>query len=81
MPERKNKKDRGRPMKNLYPPRADVTAEDIAQAMFSLPADHEWEYLESAPEYRCADCGREVHYPDTLYRDGRCADCHTTVTA
>ena len=30
-----------------------------------------------APEYRCAACGREVHYPDTLDRDGRCEDCHT----
>ena len=25
--------------------------------------------------YRCADCEREVHYPDTLYRDGRCETC------
>ena len=79
MPRRK--KERGRPLERKYPPRVDATAEEMAQAMFSLPADHEWAYPESEPEYRCADCGREVHYPDTLYRDGRCADCHAAVTA
>ena len=31
MPKR-NKKERGRPMKKLYPPRTDLTAEEIAQA-------------------------------------------------
>ena len=78
MPRRK--KERGRPLERKYPPRVDATAEDMAQAMFAVPADHEWAYLKSEPEYRCADCGREVRYPDTLYRDGRCADCHTAVT-
>ena len=32
------------------------------------------------PVYHCVDCEREVHYPDTLYRDGRCETCHTAVT-
>ena len=27
-------------------------------------------------EYRCEDCGREVNYPETLCRDGRCVGCH-----
>ena len=40
MPKRKN--ERGRPMKNLYPPRIDATPEDMAQAMFSLPAGRKW---------------------------------------
>ena len=77
MPKRKN--ERGRPMKKLYPPRVDATPEEMAQAMFSLPADHQWEYLESEPEYRCADCKQAVNYPDTLYRDGRCESCHAAV--
>ena len=25
--------------------------------------------------YKCAECGREVAYPETLYRDGRCENC------
>ena len=68
MPNRK-KKEQGRPGRNL-PPRVDATAEEIAQAMFALPANHKWKYLESKPEYRCTDCNREVSYPETLYRDG-----------
>ena len=67
-------------MKKCYPPRVDATPEEMAQAMFSLPAGRKWEYLEAGPEgpvYRCADCEREVNYPDTLYQDGRCESCHT----
>ena len=78
MPRRK--KERGRPMQTGYPPRIDATAEELAQAMLSLPADHEWEYEKggnpSRMVYRCADCKREVYYPETLYRDGRCEPCH-----
>ena len=81
MPKRK-KKERGRPLKRRYPPRVDATAEEMAQAMFALPSDHQWEYPKAGPdgpEYRCADCGREVRYPETLYRDGRCEACHSAV--
>ena len=78
MPRRK--KERGRPMKRGYAPRVDATAEEIAKAMFSLPADHQWQYMESEPEYRCVDCGQEVLYPDTLCQDGRCETCHSAVT-
>ena len=31
------KKERGRPLGRKYPPTIDATAEEIAQAMFSLP--------------------------------------------
>ena len=78
MPKRK-KKEQGRPGRNL-PPRVDATAEEIAQAMFALPASRKWEYMEAGPKgtvYHCADCEREVHYPDTLYMNGRCEPCHT----
>ena len=74
---RKKKAERGRPMKRTYAPRIDATPEEMARAMFSLPADHQWEYeKEGGKVYTCADCGREVAYPETLYRDGRCEDCH-----
>ena len=80
MPRRK--KERGRPMRTGYPPRIEGTAAELAQAMLSLPAaDHEWEYAKgsnpSRMVYRCADCDREVFYPETLYRDGRCDTCRT----
>ena len=83
MPKRE-KKERGRPMKKRYPPRIDATAEEIAQAVFALPAGRKWEYMEAGPDgtvYRCTDCEREVHYPDTLYRGGRCGPCHASVSA
>ena len=49
MPKRE-KKERGRPLKKLYPPRVDATPEDMAQAMFSLPAGRKWKYMEAGPE-------------------------------
>ena len=71
-------KERGRPAKRGYPPRIDATPEEIAQAMFRVPSGRRWEYLEGqAPVYRCKDCDQEVNYPDTLYNDGRCEDCHS----
>ena len=76
----RKKKERGRPMKQGYPPRIDATAEEIAQAMFSVPADRDWDYQKSGPEYRCVDCKQTVNYPDTLYRDGRCETCHAAVS-
>ena len=71
----KRKKERGRPMKRPYPPRIDATPEQLVQAMLSTPADAVFEER----EYRCSDCGREVGYPETLYRDGRCEACHAVV--
>ena len=73
------KKERGRPLERLYPPRIDATAEDIAKAMFAMPADHKWQYeaVEGGAVYRCGECGEAVYYPATLYQDGRCSDCRS----
>ena len=72
----RNKKARGRPARPL-PPRVEATPEVIAKAMFSLPADYEWQYeKDGGTLYRCVDCERVVSYPETLYDDGRCANCH-----
>ena len=80
MSPKRKKKERGRPMKKRYPPRIDATAEEIAQAVFAMPKDHKWKYQESEPEYCCVDCKQTVHYPDTLYRGGRCETCHAAVS-
>ena len=74
----KRKKERGRPLKKRYPPRVDATPEELARAIFKMPADHEWEYqkTEGGTVYRCVDCKKAVYYPNTLYRDGRCEACH-----
>ena len=34
--------------------------------------------LAEGPEYRCE---KAVHYPNTLYQDGRCETCHAAVAA
>ena len=74
----RQKKTRGRPLTRLLPPRIDATPEEMAKALFALPADHQWRYEQNGDRiYRCLNCEREISYPDTLYRDGRCEDCHT----
>lgn len=70
----RKKKERGRPMALGYPPRMDTTAEELARAMFRVGPVKE---PVADQVYACADCGREVYYPEILYRDGRCAE-HTT---
>ena len=73
----RKRKERGRPGRK-YPPRIDATAEEMAQAIFRLPANHDWEYeTDGGKVYRCVGCEREVYYPEMLYRDGRCEACKT----
>lgn len=72
----RQKKARGRPTVHPLPPRIDATPEEMAKSLFALPADHTWQYEQDGGRvYRCSACEREVHYPETLYRDGRCAEC------
>ena len=75
MPKRE-KKERGRPMERPYPPRIDATPEEIARLALNggRPKGNV-----KALVYRCAGCGREVSYPETLYRDGRCEGCTETL--
>ena len=42
------KRGRGRPATWEYPERIDASPEETAQAMFEMPADHKWRYLEEA---------------------------------
>ena len=70
----RKKKEIGRPARPL-PPRIDATAEEIAQVFMRTPPPGP--SIDESRVYRCADCQREVNYPEILYRDGRCAE-HTT---
>ena len=74
----KRKKVQGRPMEKGYPPRIDASPEELAQAMFRASLDM---VVDTDKVYRCKECAREVNYPETLYRDGRCEECHMTAVA
>ena len=72
----RQKKNRGRPPVRFLPPRVDATPEEMAKALFALPSDHRWQYeQDSGKVYRCSVCEQAVHYPNTLYLDGRCEEC------
>ena len=64
-------KERGRPGRK-YPPRIDATPDQLAEAFFRAKPS---QTLNEDQDYRCASCQREVNYPETLYRDGRCVRC------
>ncbi|MCY3627180.1 MAG: hypothetical protein OXG88_06020 [Gammaproteobacteria bacterium] len=66
-------KGRGRPVKHTPPPRIDATPEEIARAFFQSSS----KVKTTKREYSCGDCGRKVSYPETLYEDGKCSDCHS----
>ena len=81
MPNEENtserEKDKGRPSRK-YPPRIDATPEEIVRVVLSGR-------LQKGPvkdlDYRCDVCEREVNYPETLYNDGMCLECHAAALA
>ena len=56
------------------PPLIDMTPEEVAQAMFKIKGP--LPDMPVVPAYYCAVCERRVRYPETLYRDGCCEQCH-----
>ena len=68
-------KEPGRPLGRKYPPRIDATPEEIALVFLRTPTS---EATNAEHIYRCVGCNREVYYPETLYRDGKCESCTTT---
>ena len=70
----RKRKELGRPARP-FPPRVDATPEEIAQVFMRTSALGS--EVDETRVYHCLDCGREVHHPEILYRDGRCAE-HTT---
>ena len=71
----RKKKQRGRPPIRPLPPKADATPEELAWAFFKArPGDE----LDMPQKYLCRSYGEVVQFPNILYRDGRCEDCHKT---
>ena len=68
------KKELGRPARPL-PPRIEATPEAIAKAMFAMPVNYQWKYLEKEPKHQCGECQREVRYPEVLLESGLCQEC------
>ena len=72
----RKKKARGRPAR-LLPPRIDATAEEIAERILQVRPRRKFSDPPAQIEYKCGECDRLVGYPETLYQDGLCLDCHT----
>ena len=69
----KEVRNRRRPVTASLPPRIDASPEELARAMFNSPPAEDT----FGNDYHCKQCGRQVSYPETLYEDGICQDCHT----
>ena len=69
----RQKKEMGRPIERMYPPRIDATPEEIAHVVMNAGRPRG---RIAERDYFCVDCERQVAYPETLYRDGRCEECH-----
>ena len=74
--KKQDKKPVGRPMEKGYPPRIDATPEELASVVLNGGRPKE---SVKGLVYRCTGCRREVSYPETLYRDGRCEGCTETL--
>ena len=74
----RKKKLLGRPNRPL-PPRIDATPEEIARVMLTTRPKAQWDYQDGKTVYRCVECLREVQFPETLYQDGKCSGCTTTL--
>ena len=68
----RKKRELGRPARG-YPPRIDATVDELVEAFFRAPPGAG---VDEPKVYRCVDCKRAVYYPEILYRDGRCEECH-----
>ena len=69
---RAKKPEKGRPLGHKYPPKIDASPEQIAQRFFRRRPDDDDLVMKA---YRCAQCKREVAYPETLFEGGLCAEC------
>lgn len=56
-----------------YPPKIDATTEQIAHAVLNNGGP---KGPVQTRDYRRVHCVREVSYPETLFNDGRCEECH-----
>ncbi len=72
----RGRKPMGRPAR-LLPPLIDATPEELAHAVLNAGRP---KGPVVARDYFCVDCARQVAYPETLYNDGRCEECHAAAT-
>ena len=77
MPRTKTGPGRGRTGRPL-PPRIDATPEEIAEVVLGARPKRKFADQPAEREYRCGECKRPVSYPETLYADDLCKDCHPT---
>ena len=74
----RKKKPMGRPSTKTLPPRIDAASpERLAHCVLNAGRP---KGPVSNKLYFCADCKRQVAFPETLYDGGRCADCHTAAS-
>lgn len=69
----RSKKAQGRPGRPMAP-RIDATAEEVARFVLRRPPPGP--EVDVSQTYLCSKCERPVHFPEILYRDGRCETCH-----
>ena len=67
------KRKRGRPARTL-PPRIDATPEELAERFMQMKPPGP--KVDFSKVFRCAECKRKVEWPETLYNDGKCEECH-----
>ncbi len=72
-----DKKAKGRPGRK-YPPKIDATPEEIAHVVLNAGQPNG---PVKEQDYSCEGCEREVYYPETLYDDGLCPECHAVAQA
>ena len=74
----RKKKPMGRPYTRTLPPRiAAASPEKVAHHVLNAgrprgPVDNKL--------FFCADCKRQVAFPETLYDDGRCEECYSATS-
>ena len=68
----------GRPSTRTLPPRiAASSPEKIARRVLNAGRPKE---PVSGKLFFCADCKRQVAFPETLYNDGQCEECHAAAS-
>ena len=75
--EKDSEKDKGRPSRK-YPPRIDAEPEEIVRVV--LRGGRPTGPVKDR-DYRCTTCERGVYFPETLYNDGLCPECHAAALA
>ena len=70
----RKKKPMGRPPTKTLPPRIDAASpEHLAHRVLNAGRP---KGPVSSKLFFCADCKRQVAFPETLYDDGLCEECH-----